>query len=106
MADHEIFGALGSWWLVECSSWAPERHVLPPPIATSAPNLLVIGTVHDPATPYAGAVTLAETLGNATLLTWEGEGHTAYGQSECVDRLVDRYLISLTVPEPGTRCPA
>jgi pimeloyl-ACP methyl ester carboxylesterase len=106
MADHEIFGAMGSWALVECSFWAADRHVLEAPTAPSAPDLLVIGSVHDPATPYEGAVSLTETLGNATLLTWEGEGHTAYGQSECINRLVDTYLISLTVPEPGTRCPA
>ena len=72
----------------------------------SAPDLLVIGSVRDPATPYEGAVSLTETLGNATLLTWEGDGHTAYGQSECINSVVDTYLISLKVPEPGTRCPA
>ena len=51
-------------------------------------------------------MSLTETLGNATLLTWEGDGHTASGQSECINRVVDTYLISLKVPEPGTRCPA
>ena len=106
MADHEIFGAMGSLALVECSTWTVQRHALNLPTAPSAPNLLVIGTLHDPATPYEGAVDLAETLGSATLLTWEGNGHTAYGQSECINRLVDAYFISLTVPEPGTRCPA
>ena len=106
VADHEIFGALGSWALIECSLWAAERHVLEAPTAPNAPDLLVIGTLHDPATPYDGAVALAETLGSATLLTWEGEGHTAYGQSECINRLVDTYFISLKVPRPGTRCPA
>jgi pimeloyl-ACP methyl ester carboxylesterase len=106
MADHEIFGAMGSLALVECSTWTVQRGALNLPTAPSAPNLLVIGTLHDPATPYEGAVDLAETLGSATLLTWEGNGHTAYGQSECINRLVDAYFISLTVPEPGTRCPA
>jgi hypothetical protein len=94
ITDHQIFGALGSWGLLECSSWAADRHVLEAPTAPTTPDLLVIGTVHDPATPYEGAVTLTETLGSATLLTWEGEGHTAYGHSECINALVDTYLIA------------
>jgi pimeloyl-ACP methyl ester carboxylesterase len=105
-ADYEIFGALRSWELIECTPWSADRHVLQAPTAPKAPDLLVIGSLHDPATPYDGAVALAETLGNATLLTREGEGHTAYGQSDCINRLVDTYLISLAAPEPDTRCPA
>jgi len=104
-ADYKIFGALISWELIECTPWSADRHVLEAPTAPNAPDLLVIGSLHDPATPYDGAVALAETLGSATLLTREGEGHTAYGQSDCIDSLVDTYLISLEVPEPGTRCP-
>ena len=38
------------------------------------------------------------------LLVREGEGHTAYGQDECVDDAIDSYLIDLTVPADGTRC--
>ena len=45
------------------------------------------GGIGDPATPYIGAVALAETLGSATLLTRDGEGHTAYGQSACINHL-------------------
>ena len=40
----------------------------------------------------------------ACLLVREGEGHTAYGQDECVDDAIDSYLIDLTVPADGTRC--
>jgi len=68
--------------------------------------MLVIGTLHDPATPYQGAVELSAALGNGVLLTWEGEGHTAYLRSPCVDEIVDDYLVDLKVPEPGKRCAA
>lgn len=101
-----VFGAWGSWGLLGCTSWPAERHALEPPTAESAPAVVVIGTVGDPATPYAGAVRMADTLGHATLLTWEGESHTAYGQSDCINSLVDDYLVGLVVPAPGTRCPA
>ena len=42
--------------------------------------MLVVGNLHDPATPYQGAKDLARTLGNGVLLTWDGEGHTSYLQ--------------------------
>ncbi len=101
---YPTFGAVGSWWLLGCTFWDQERAVLEEPVAPDAPPLLVVGTRHDPATPYRGAVAFAETLGSGHLLTWEGQGHTAYGQSECVTELADAYLIDLTVPEEGTRC--
>ena len=41
----------------------------------------------------------------AVLLTYEGEGHTAYGSSnECIADTVDAYLLQGTVPAEGTRC--
>jgi pimeloyl-ACP methyl ester carboxylesterase len=53
---------------------------------------LVIGTTGDPATPYEQAVSLSELLSGAKLLTFVGEGHTAYGSNACVNETVDRYL--------------
>ena len=62
--------------------------------AATAAQVLVVGNLHDPATPYQGAKDLAKTMGNAALLTWDGEGHTSYLQgSSCVDDYVDDYLI-------------
>ncbi|MGW5680526.1 alpha/beta fold hydrolase [Nonomuraea sp. NPDC003754] len=70
----------------------------------SAP--LLIGTsMHDPATPSTWAANVARQLGpKAVLLTYEGWGHRIYGKDECSTRHFDEYLISLTVPAPGTRC--
>jgi hypothetical protein len=66
---------------------------------------LVIGTTRDPATPYAWAVELAEQLESGVLLTYDGDGHTAYNRgSGCIDSTVEEYLISGTVPADGTRC--
>jgi pimeloyl-ACP methyl ester carboxylesterase len=104
IAKYPVFGRFGASKLFGCRHWQPVRHPLQRPTAPDAAPILVIGTVHDPATPYAGAVSLAETLGSGRLLTWDGDGHTAYHQSTCIDRHVDAYLVSLTVPAPGTRC--
>ncbi|HEX2133802.1 MAG TPA: alpha/beta hydrolase, partial [Actinophytocola sp.] len=73
-----------------------------------APPLVMIGNVHDPATVYRWNVTAARQSG-AHLITYEGWGHTAYGDggpSECVNDAVEAYLIELTVPERGLSCPA
>jgi hypothetical protein len=74
--------------------------------AAGAPPILVVGDLHDPATPYQWAVSLSRDLASGVLLGWNGEGHTSYFQgSSCVDSTVDSYLISLHVPRSGTVCP-
>ena len=69
------------------------------------PQVLVISSTGDPATPYASGVDLAKQLG-ARLLTFEGTRHTAYltGNSSCVDDAGNAYLIDLTLPAEGIRC--
>jgi len=58
-----------------------------------------------PVHPDAWAEKLASTLESGILLTYEGEGHTAYGgKSACIDGAIDRYLIDLALPPDGTRC--
>ncbi|SDY88481.1 TAP-like protein [Modestobacter sp. DSM 44400] len=48
-------------------------------VPTSSPTPLVAVTTYDPVTPYPGALRLVQELGNARLLTMDGDGHTAYG---------------------------
>jgi hypothetical protein len=70
-----------------------------------APPIVVIGTTNDPATPYEQTAKLAGMLGVGHVLTWQGEGHTAYPQTDCLRRAVDGYLIRLAVPAAGLTCP-
>lgn len=73
--------------------------------ATGAPPILVIGTRGDPATPPQWAESLADQLDSGVLLRLDARGHLAYGDGhECIDDLVDDYLITLTVPDDGTTC--
>jgi hypothetical protein len=66
---------------------------------------MVVGTTDDPATPYSGAVALATQLDSGVLVSRAGEGHTAYGSgNSCIDRTVDRYLVSGTVPTADPHC--
>ncbi|MFW3171253.1 alpha/beta hydrolase [Geodermatophilus sp. CPCC 206100] len=74
-------------------------------VPASSPTPLVIGTTYDPATPYSGALELVADLGNARLLTMEGDGHTAYGgNSGCIDAATEAYLAAVTLPGEGTVC--
>ncbi|MGF1655290.1 MAG: alpha/beta hydrolase [Actinomycetales bacterium] len=67
--------------------------------------ILVVGTTFDPATPYSGSVAMTRQLGNARLLTLDGDGHTAYGgNSTCIDDAVDAFLVDGEVPARGTVC--
>lgn len=99
-------GAAMGWGLVGCSQW-PIKAVLKPQRLTApgAAPILVVGTTGDPATPYAWAKSLASQLSSGRLLTWEGSGHTAYGQgSSCVVKVVESYLVAGVVPARDTTC--
>jgi len=83
----------------------PEVNVARTVSGAGAAPILVIGTTGDPATPYRWAEALASQLESGVLVTFEGEGHTAYGQSPCIDEIVDEYLLDGTVPvEDAARC--
>jgi pimeloyl-ACP methyl ester carboxylesterase len=104
-AKYPLFGAALAVGMLPCAYWPGERDPYPTGAAKGAPPIVVVGTTGDPATPYEQTAKLAGMLGVGVVLTWEGEGHTAYPQTECVTRAVDRYLIDLAVPQEGLRCP-
>jgi pimeloyl-ACP methyl ester carboxylesterase len=73
--------------------------------AKGAPPIVVIGTTQDPATPYEWAQNLAKTLDSGVLVTYDGEGHTAYGRSNsCIVDAVDGYFVGGTTPKAGLTC--
>ncbi|MER5777443.1 alpha/beta hydrolase [Streptomyces sp. NPDC002039] len=89
-----------------CAQWPadrPSRFEGSYRAAGSAP-ILVLGTTGDPDTPYQDARSLARTLDNGRLLTFNAEGHTAYNRSACVSALVNDYLATLALPARGTVC--
>jgi pimeloyl-ACP methyl ester carboxylesterase len=105
-AKYPLFGGDAARSLYTCSPWEAERTPLPARDAEGSAPILVIGTQGDPVTPVAGATDMAGALTNGTLLTWQGNGHTAYPKTDCVTAAVNAYLIDLTVPADGTTCPA
>ncbi len=105
VAAAPIFGRWMSYGGTLCAEWPfpsdKERREIRAP---GSPDILVVGTTGDPATPYPWAVALAEQLENGHLVTYRGEGHTAYGTSACVTRVVDRFLLTGEVPEADPMC--
>jgi pimeloyl-ACP methyl ester carboxylesterase len=89
-----------------CSNWPEPVAKLPTKFdATGAPPIMVVATTNDPATPYAGGVSLSKQLSSGVLVTHKGEGHTVYAQGDdCVDSTVDAYLINGTVPSSDPMC--
>ena len=95
-----------AWGNAPCSVWYGHASRAPGPASstTSAP-MVIIGGRHDPATPYAWAQALHRQLPTSVLLTFTGDGHTAYGNgSVCLDSAVDAYLVSGRLPADGTSC--
>ncbi|MCS0639251.1 alpha/beta hydrolase [Streptomyces sp. LP05-1] len=101
-----VFGEGLAWASLNCAYWTAEPTGTAHRIeAGGAAPIVVVGTTRDPATPYKWARSLAAQLSSGTLLTYEGDGHTAYGRgSDCVDTAINAYLLDGTVPPSGKRC--
>jgi pimeloyl-ACP methyl ester carboxylesterase len=113
--DAPTFGRSFAWGGLTCDEW-PLGSVAPagqdpmdlePVQAQGAAPILVVSTLHDPATPYQWGVKVADDLASGHLLTFAGDGHTAYSSgSDCIDQAVDAYLLDGTLPAAGTSCPS
>lgn len=99
------FGASVANELLPCAFWAFEpRPVTGAVVADGAPPVLVLGNRGDAATPYANSVAVADSLSGGVLISYDGSGHTSYGESRCVDEVVDTYLIEGDTPSADPDC--
>lgn len=90
---------------LSCAGWpVASSDTRGPVTAAGADPILVVGTTGDPATPYQWAQSLSKQLENSKLITYVGEGHTAYGESNCVDQAVNDYLLEGVVPKADLTC--
>jgi pimeloyl-ACP methyl ester carboxylesterase len=101
-----VLGKQLSFGDVGCLGW-PVASSNPRPVidGSGAADILVVGTTNDPATPYFWAVSLAEQLASGHLVTYEGEGHTAYNKSnDCLTGTVDDFFVDGVVPDSDPKC--
>jgi pimeloyl-ACP methyl ester carboxylesterase len=70
------------------------------------PQILMLNSRYDPATPYQWATNAARQM-EPVLLTYDGWGHGSYFKgSACVIGATDTYLITGRAPRQGSHCPA
>ncbi|MFH8981753.1 alpha/beta hydrolase [Streptomyces varsoviensis] len=101
-----VFGRGLAWSALNCAYWPRPATGRPHRIeAKGAAPIVVVGTTRDPATPYRWARGLAAQLTSGRLLTYNGDGHTAYGRgSACIDTAINTYLLKATPPTPHKTC--
>ena len=95
--------------LLPCATWPVRSAQVPAAVdasvASDAPPVLVVGNTGDPATPLSNARSVAGRMRSAVLVTVDIDGHTAYGRDRCATKVIDAYLLSLTLPAGPTICP-
>lgn len=89
-----------------CTNWPYQPEEQPKAFsAEGADPIVVVGTTYDPATPYDWAVAMNENFADSVLVSWEGDGHTAFHRAgPCINDPLDAYLLNGTVPEDGLTC--
>jgi len=105
-ASAPTWGAFLAWGSLPCGYWSVPANNVPKKISAAGSGpILVVGTTRDPATPYKWAQALASELENGHLITFNGDGHTAYTRSNsCVNDAVDAFLLKGRVPPDGLEC--
>jgi len=66
--------------------------------------IVVVGTTGDPATPLASTRAMADALEDGHLVVVTANQHTGYGANACIEDVVHRYLVDLTIPPEHTTC--
>jgi pimeloyl-ACP methyl ester carboxylesterase len=94
-------------WGIGCQAWPEPAQPLAPFTEPTPVPVLVVGTKGDPSTPYAWSERMAQVLG-ANLLTYEGDGHTAFFNTflaGCTGAAVTEFLLDPESAAPPTSCP-
>ncbi|MDR7254754.1 pimeloyl-ACP methyl ester carboxylesterase [Nocardioides sp. BE266] len=100
------FGEVFAWGLTGCRGIEVTSSEKPLDVrGEGAAPIVVLGTSRDPATPMKWAEALSAQLDSGVLVERDGDGHTAYNSgNDCIDAVVEHYLIEGTVPDDGTTC--
>jgi hypothetical protein len=89
-----------------CALWPVESLGREPLDDIGTGPIVVVGTTGDAATPLESSRKMAAALRDGRLIVVMQDQHTGYGTSDCVNTLVDAYLVDLKAPETETTCSA
>jgi pimeloyl-ACP methyl ester carboxylesterase len=98
------FGAAAVEGLLACAFWTQPSGATAPARVSDTPPILLVGALHDPATPYAWSLGLQRQIAGARLLTRDGWGHPSIANSQCVAAAVTAYLLDPTRGEVPQSC--
>lgn len=100
------FGRVMAFGMTSCGSWSVHSGKQPQELrAEGSEPIMVVGTSRDPATPLEWSEGLAAQLDAGVLVRRDGDGHTGYNAgNECVDDVVEAYLIAGEVPRRTVSC--
>ncbi|MFH1727180.1 MAG: alpha/beta hydrolase [Pseudomonadota bacterium] len=102
---YPFFGPLMIYGMLFCTYWPVEPSMEPKIIdVQKAPQIMIVGTTGDPATPYEWAQTLTGEIDGSFLLTFNGEQHVALGSSTCVNEMYEQYLLDPDIQYSDTEC--
>lgn len=106
-AEGPTFGSAVAMGVVACFGFPLPVDAVPdasPP--ATLPPVLLLGSVHDPSTPYVWSEAMEVFLPNSVLVTYEGAQHGTWNTTgACIADLANAYVLELSVPAPGIECP-
>lgn len=102
----DLFAELQIGQLAICSGWPASIDSLPTIASDTAPVSLVIGGTTDAQTPLSWSESMASSIGGLFIRS-EHLGHTSVfnDESDCIDNMVEKFLIDGTLPS-NTECTA
>ena len=105
--DYPVFHPLLPQHDAYCHGWGHTSKTKPVDVDVDATNpVLVVGILHDPATPYPWSKALVSRLRNSHLLSVDMYGHGATGPNSCTTAKVNDYFVKGALPSDGEVCAA
>jgi pimeloyl-ACP methyl ester carboxylesterase len=89
-----------------CAYWDRPNITVPAVNGKGVPQMLMVQSVHDPATPFEGATKAHKKFAGSRMITVQNEGdHSIYiTGNACVDAIADKFLTTGVLPAADVTC--
>jgi pimeloyl-ACP methyl ester carboxylesterase len=103
MRAHFAFAALSLCSAFPVATPNPQHRT---DVDDAVPTVLILNSLHDPATGYEWAVSVHRQIEDSVLLTYDGWGHGVTDRTDCTRAVFTNYVVNGKAPRPGTHCAA